>query len=116
MQQATMPQPPPQIEISQPRVFTAGAVAVVCAYGVFLCIPVFISVLVMSLRKFGLLSLLYPFLTLAATTYFLPFGFGNTYVTRLVRALHPAASRKQDDFIVQLTLSPRLRSGVRALL
>jgi len=111
-----MPSTTAKIEIGQPRVFTAGAVAVVCAYGVFLCVPVFLSVLFMSLRKFGVLSLLYPFLTMAATTWSLPFGFGNAYVARLVRALHPAAAKDQDGFIVQLTLAPRIRSGLRALL
>jgi hypothetical protein len=111
-----MPSTTAKMEIGQPRLFTARAVAVVCGYGAFLCIPVFLSVLVMSLRKFGVMSLLYPFLTMAATTWFLPFGFGNPYVARLVRAFHPLAVKDQDGFIVQLACSPRLRFGLRALL
>ena len=51
-----------------------------------------------------------------ATAFFLPFGLGNTHVARLVRSLNPGASRDEDGFIVQLTVSPRLRSGLRALL
>jgi hypothetical protein len=36
-------------------------------------------------------------------------------VTRLVQSLNPAAGKSEDGFIVQLTLSPRIRSGLRAI-
>ena len=111
----SLPSSAARIEIAQPRLFTARAVLVVCAYGIFLCLPVFVSVLAMSLHWVGLLSLLYPFLVLCATVYFLPFGFGNSYVARLVRSLNPDAGPASDAFIVQLSLSPRLRSGIRAI-
>ena len=104
------------IEIVQPRLFTAGAVVAVSAYGILLVAPLFISILVVSLIKFGILTLLIPFLVVAATAYFLPFGLGNTHVTRLVQSLNPAAGKGGDGFIVQLTLSPRIRSGLRAIL
>lgn len=104
------------IEIAQPRLFTAGAVVIVNAYGVFLVAPLFIAILVVSLIKFGILTLLIPFLVVATTAYFLPFGLGNTHVTRLVQSLHPAAGKSDDGFVVQLTLSPRIRSGLRAIL
>ena len=104
------------IEIAQPRLFTAGAVAVVNAYGILLVVPLFIAILVVSLIKFGFLTILIPFVAVAATAYFLPFGLGNTYVSKLVRSLNPAARKSEDGFIVQLTLSPRVRSGFRAIL
>src|ERR1035437_2559748 len=104
------------IEIAQPRLFTAGAVAVVSAYGILLAAPFFIAILVVSLIKFGILTVLIPLLAVAATAYFLPFGLGNAHVTRLVQSLNPAASKGEDGFIVQLTLSPRIRSGLRAIL
>src|ERR1035437_8847666 len=104
------------IEIAQPRLFAAGAVAVVNAYGILLVVPLFIAILVISLIKFGFLTILIPFVALAATAYFLPFGLGNTYVSKLVRSLNPAARKSEDGFIVQLTLSPRIRSGFRAIL
>jgi hypothetical protein len=104
------------IEIAQPRLFTAGAVAVVNAYGILLVVPLFIAILVVSLIKFGFLTILIPFVAVAATAYFLPFGLGNTYVSKLVRSLNPAAGKGEDGFIVQLTLSPRVRSGFRAIL
>jgi len=104
-----------RIEIKEPRLFTTRAVFVVCAYGAFLCLPVFISFLVVSLHRVGILSSLYPLLVMAATAYFLPFGFGNPYVSRLVRSLHPPPRQEQQGFIVQLTLSPRIRSGLRAM-
>ncbi|MGO8926790.1 MAG: hypothetical protein ACLQU3_07870 [Limisphaerales bacterium] len=104
------------IEIAKPRLFTAGAVAVVSAYGILLATPFLISVLVISVIQFGPLTVLIPLLVVAATAYFLPFGLGNAHVTRLVYSLNPAAAKGEDGFIVQLTLSPRLRTGLRALL
>jgi hypothetical protein len=104
------------IEVAQPRLFTTSAVLAVSAYGALLGLPFFASVLVVSVIKFGLLTALIPLLAVAATAFFLPFGLGNTHVTRLVRLLSPAAAQAGEGFIVQLTLSPRLRSGFRALL
>jgi hypothetical protein len=111
-----MPSDSPKIEINRPKIFTAGAVAVVSAYGMLLIMPIFSAILMVSVIKLGLLTVLIPLLAFAATAYFLPFGLGNTHITRLVRSLHPGAGQNEDGFIVQLTLSPRLRSGLRALL
>jgi hypothetical protein len=47
---------------------------------------------------------------------FLPFGLGNPYVSRLVRSLSPAAGETGENFVVQLSLSPRIRSGLCAVL
>ena len=105
-----------RIEITQPRLFTAGAVAVVNAYGLALGAPIFSSIMAVSVIKFGALTVLIPLLAVAVTVFFLPFGMGNAHITRLVRSLNPAAGKSEDGFIVQLTLSPRLRSGLRALL
>ena len=104
------------IEIVQPKLFTTGAVAVVSAYGLLLAAPIFTSMLVVSVIGYGILTVLIPLLVVAATAYFLPFGLGNTHVTRLVQSLNPAAGKSDDGFIVQLTLSPRIRSGLRAIL
>lgn len=105
-----------RIEITRPRLFTTGAVIMVNAYGVLMIMPVFSAMLAVSVIKLGVLTLLIPLLALAVTACFLPFGLGNTHITRLVRSLHPDAGQKEDGFIVQLTLSPRLRSGLRALM
>ncbi len=104
------------IEIAQPRLFTMGAVAVVNGYGLLLAAPLVISILVVSVTRFGVPTILLPFLAFAATVYFLPFGLGNTHITRLVRRLSPAADKGGDGFIVQLTLSPKLRAGLRTIL
>jgi hypothetical protein len=100
-----------RIEIVEPKLFKTGAVLIVTAFGLLAIIPVFISFLVVSLMRVGIPTLLIPLGALAVTAYFLPFAFGNAYVTRLVRGLNP----EFDGFIVQLTLSPRLRSDIRAL-
>lgn len=102
-----------RIEINKPKIFTAPAVLVICAYGFFLCVPVFISLLALSLRKLGLFSFIYPLLVIAATSFFLPFGFGNPYINRLLRRKIPPIAN--DALIVQITLKPRIRSGIRAL-
>jgi hypothetical protein len=104
------------IEIAQPRLFTLGAVLAVNAYGISLAVPIFASVLVVSLLQFGMRTVLIPFLAIAVTAFFLPFGLGNSYVARLVRSLMPAGGSDAQLFIVQLTLSPRIRTGIRAAL
>jgi hypothetical protein len=105
-----------KIEITQPRLFNASAVAMVNAYGLALVAPIVVSILAVSLIRFGFLTVLIPLLTLAATAYCLPLGLGNTYICQLVRSGNPAAAQAKDGFIVQLTLSPRIRSGLRAKL
>ena len=107
---------PVTIEIARPRLFTLGAVVTVNAYGLLLAAPLLVSILVVSLIKFGILTVLIPFVVVAGTAYFLPFGLGNTHITRLVRSLNPAAGKNGDGFVVQLTLTPRIRSGLRAIL
>jgi hypothetical protein len=105
-----------KIEIARPRAFTPGAVCAVNAYGIFLAVPIVAAVLVVSLLRFGMLTVLIPFLAIAVTAYFLPFGLGNPYVARLVRPLAPAGGSDAKSFIVQLTLLPRIRTGIRAVL
>jgi len=94
--------------------FGAGAQWAIHACGLVLVLPVLASVLAMSLGKFALWKLLLPAGAIAGTAYFLPFGLGNAYVARLARALNPAAGKDPDGFIVQLTLSPRIRAGLWA--
>jgi hypothetical protein len=111
-----MPSDSAKIEITRPRLFTTSAVAIVNAYGMLLILPIFSSIMVVSVIKLSILTVLIPLGALVVTACFLPFGLGNTYITHLVRSLNPAGSSNGDGFIVQLTLSPRLRSGLRALL
>lgn len=105
-----------KIEITPPRLFAAGALAIVCTYGLILAAPFCLSILWISTMSFGLQAALIPLVVVMATAYFLPFGFGNPHIMRLVRSLVPAAARSEQGFIVQLTLSPRIRSGLRAVL
>jgi hypothetical protein len=113
--------PPPvtptaQIEITRPRIFTAGSVLVVCAFGILLGLPLLISVLAVSLMRPGILSLVIPLVVIAGTIYVLPFGLGNAYVARLARKLRPVTAQSQEAFLVQLTLFPRIRSGLLAVI
>ncbi len=104
------------IEIAQPKRFNPGAVLIVSAYGIVLALPFFLAILLVSLIKFSILTALIPLLAVAATAYFLPFGLGNAHVTRLVQSINPAAGKDENGFVVQLTLSPRIRSGLRAIM
>lgn len=106
----------PHIEIAQPKKFTTGAILMTGAYGLFLAAPIFVSILIISVLRFGILTVLIPILAIVVTAFFLPFGLGNAYVVRLVRSINPAAGTKPDCFVVQLTLWPRIRSGVRAVI
>ncbi len=101
------------VEITSPKAFTPGTILIIAGCGLLLVAPVLLSLLAVTLVKLGMLTVLLPLLTIAITAYFLPFGLGNPVVRRLVR------SRKLDmggqGFIVQMTLSPRIHSGLRAL-
>lgn len=114
--QPTTPLTSARIEINPPRLLTGGAVLTVCLYGVLLMVPVLGSLLAVSVVQLGLLTWLIPLATVAAVTCLLPFGFGNPHVAKLARSLPPPPANSPDCFIVQLTLTPRLRSGLRALI
>lgn len=85
------------------------------AYGLILVAPILVVLLAVSVTPLGVNTVLIPLLTVAVATFFLPFGFGNTHVARLVRSFEPAAG-EPGRFIVQLSAQPRLRSGLGALL
>jgi hypothetical protein len=107
---------PPKIEITEPRLFNLSGVLAVSAYGIFLVLPMLASILLVSVVRFGIMTVLIPFLGIALTSIFLPFGQGNPQIVRLLRSQAPVGSQSPDSYIVQLTLSPRIRSGFRALL
>lgn len=105
-----------RIEIGQPRRFGLWSVTIIYAYGVLLAIPVLLSVMGMTLIPSSVWSLALPFIGLAFSALILPIGQGNLHVTRLVRSwTHPSAP-EPGQYIVQLTFSPRLRGGLRAML
>jgi hypothetical protein len=105
-----------RLDVGPPKLFRAGAVVIVSAYGLLVMLPVLISILAISVMHFGLLTLILPVAAVAFATWFLPCGFGNPFILRLVRSLHPASQDSPEGFVVQLTLEPRLRTGLRALL
>lgn len=109
------PTPAPQLEIATPRRFDSRAVWCLNGYGLVLALPVFLAVMAMSALPFGLPAVSLPILAILLGAFFLPFGFGNRHVARLVKR----GSGKDPDpeqFIVQLTLDPRIHSGFRGLL
>jgi hypothetical protein len=104
----------PQVVIGSPRFFTPLSVAIVCSYGVLLMLPVLASLLVVSVLRLGMQTLLIPLLTFAVVTLFLPFGFGNPYVARLARSLPRFPTKDQEPVLAQITLTPRIHCGFRA--
>jgi hypothetical protein len=105
----------PQLEVTAPKRFDLSAVVRLNAYGLVLAVPVLISVLAMSALPFGLASALLPIAAIILGSFFLPLGFGNRLVTRLVQ-VHAGVKAGPDRFIVQATFSPRIRSGLRSAL
>ncbi len=104
------------MKVGPPRLLTLGAVLVISAYGLLLVIPVVMAMMVVSLVHLSALTFLIPLLAIAITTFFLPLGFGNPYVVRLVSSLQPELPNIPNGFIAQITLAPRLRTGLRALM
>jgi hypothetical protein len=109
-----------QISVGRPERFSAGAMLALNAYGLVLVIPVVVAVAGMTLLHAGYSSLLLPLAAVALTAYFLPFGLGNAHVARMVRSARVPAARIADTdevgFVVQLTLEPRIRPGLRGLI
>jgi len=104
-----------QIEICEPKRFNLRAILIVHAWNILLVLPVFASLVVVSLMKLSVLTVLIPTLAVALTAVYLPLGQGNAYLARLVSSWGAEAPAGKPAFIVQLTLFPRLRSGFRAL-
>lgn len=105
-----------RLDVSSPRLLTHRAVVIMCLYGLFLMIPVLLALMAVSVLQFGVRTWLLPLLVLGGVTALLPFGFGNTYAAKLARSLSSASASAGERFLVQITLAPRLRSGLRALI
>jgi hypothetical protein len=108
--------PAPQFQVLPPRLLTFSTVLVISGYGLLLIIPVLLAILLVSLQHLSVLTFLLPICAAGLTTFFLPLGFGNPYVVKLARSLRPTTPTTPESFVAQITFSPRLRSGLRALL
>jgi hypothetical protein len=115
MSTETATKAPARLDLTQPRRLTTAAVFVLSAYGLVLAVPVLLSMMWISVRQFDGWTFAVPLLTLAIASFFLPVGFGNPYVKRLVCSHRPDAGKDEDGFVVQVTLNPRVHWGLRAL-
>jgi hypothetical protein len=105
--------PTPRMEIRPARVVTFWSMLALCAYGFVVLVPLLLAAMVVSVHAFGNHTLALPLIAFLVAVWFLPFGFGNPHVTRLVAALgQPPAGTER--FTVQLKLSPPLATGFRA--
>ncbi len=105
----------PAIEIRPPKLLTPRTVAVCNFYGMLLLFPVLLVMLAVTLMSFGIWTFLLPLFAIVTATCFLPVGFGNAYIAGLMRGLRPSPGSGEEQFLVQLTFNPRLRTGWRAL-
>ena len=105
-----------KIEIASPRIFNNASVLIIGAYGMILLVPVFFSLLAITLLRPGFLTILIPLLALAMTAWVVPIGQGNHYIARRMKSVSTSAEPGETTFLVQLTLTPRIRKGLRALL
>src|SRR5690349_7620108 len=101
----------PKLEIKTPTILTAGAFSAITLWGLLMVLPVLGAMMVVSVLQLGTLTFLIPLATVVVTLFFLPLGFGNWYVARLVRPLRPAATAENGLFLVQMTRRPRVRTG-----
>ena len=112
----TQPPTTTSLKIGSPKLFDSLAVWVINAYGLLLVFPFLVSVMAVSVIPFGILTAVIPLLCVLASAYYLPLAFGNAYVVRLAQALKSPAGTSLPGQVVQLTLSPRTRTGLRAAL
>jgi len=105
-----------RVEITRPKVYGTPAVLAVHTYGFLLVIPVLASIAGLSLLPAGFGPLLLPLAAVIVTACFLPLGLGNPHISRLVRSFCAEAQRGDRGYIVQATFTPRIRSGLRAVL
>ncbi len=115
MNQVVESKAPVKVEIGPPRLMRGWAVVGVNGYGLLLMIPALAAMVAVSLMPLSVLTFLLPVLTMVVATFLLPLGFGNARLGRLAAPLRPSDSLEGRCFLVQLTLTPRLRWGLRAL-
>jgi hypothetical protein len=110
------PSPTPRLELTPAKVLGGRALLAVSAYGLVLMVPVLAgSLAAVSLFRLGVWTWLIPLSLILGASWLLPLGFGNPHIARLAASM-PRPDTQSRTFLVQLTLSPRVRSGFRALL
>jgi hypothetical protein len=111
----------PKIEISEPKRFGVPSILGKYAFSFLLGAPCVAFLLLLSLHDLGQWSLPVGLLILCATICLMP-SLGNLYVSWVVRPLKPEGQGairhmgSDNNLIVQVTLSPRIRQGFRALI
>jgi hypothetical protein len=110
-------------EIRDPKLFTSRSILALHVYNLALLLPILASLIVVSLFRLGVVTLLVPLLSIAATAYILPLGTGNALIRRLAKRIPapPQPKPQSPDKTVktcvgQLTVYPRLRNGFRAMI
>ena len=106
----------PNLQIRTPTRFTASSIIMSSLYGVILVVPVLGAMLAVTMFRLGVLTFVIPVAAIGLATFFLPLGFGNPYIARVVRSLRPVGDVPPECWIVQLTREPRLRTGLMATL
>ncbi len=104
----------PTLEIGKPRRFSIAALLGIYACSLLLIIPLVAVLLAVTIQPLGIFALILPLLVLVGTVLLSPL-LGNLCIKRLVAQAGPDVP-PQGMFIVQLTCTPRLRSGFRALI
>lgn len=103
------------IQVCAPRLLGVGTLVLISACGLVLLVPILAVMLFVTTLPFGPASFVIPVVAVACATWFLPFGFGNAYVAWRFRKLRPPPTEGARMFLAQLTLTPRLCDGFRAL-
>jgi hypothetical protein len=105
----------PTIEITAPKSFGVLSILAKYAFSFLLGLPFAGFLLLLSLRDLGRWTLGVGVLVLIITICLTP-SLGNLYVFWAVRRLKPLGWGAGDNLIVQVTFSPRIRRGFRAVI
>jgi len=103
-----------RLELRPPTLFRSPTILALGFYGIMVSIPIIAAVLLVSVRQLSAWTFVLPLLAMAVAVFLMPFGFGNPLLVRRVKRLEPPPDSSSSRFVVQLTLTPRVRTGWRA--
>jgi hypothetical protein len=106
--------PDARIELRPASRFGVAALVIIWSFGLFLLAPVLLSLFAVSLIRLSSLTLLLPASVLILTAIIIPFGQANLFIRQQVHKLGTEPI-DGESFVVQLTLHPRLKRGLRGM-
>jgi hypothetical protein len=105
-----------RINAGPPVRFSGRVIGAIILVGILLSFPLLGAGLLLTVVGVTWVSAAVFASALGLIIFFLPLRQGNPYLKKLVRSFAPEAGSSPNSFVAQLTFSPRLRTGLRAVL